>query len=439
MKKVTLITFGCAKNLVDSEVMAGCLHDAGYATIAEAAKADIIILNTCGFIGPAKDEAEAAIQDVLRLKKKFRNKKIIVMGCYVERYGPLLKAAYPDVDAWAGVKDFDQIVKIIEGRSYSGSGRTFLYGHETPRAISTPASWAYVKISEGCSHQCSFCAIPLIKGAYRSRPISSIVKEVRRLAAGGVKEINLISQDTTYFGRDREKPGDLVGLLEKLVRIHGIEWIRLLYGYPEEITDALIEIMGEPKICPYFDIPFQHSDPAIIRRMRRTMDGNRALKLLDKIRNRLPEASFRTSVIVGFPGEGRKEFACLQSFVRAARFDHLGVFTYSKEDGTSACRLGDSVAESTKKSRRDRILEIQAGISAEKLKTFLGRNIDVLIEGIWINDRRFLIGRSRFQAPEVDGIVLVKPPTEQKWDGGPIQKVEILSSEVYDLFGKALG
>jgi ribosomal protein S12 methylthiotransferase len=439
MKKVTLITFGCAKNLVDSEVMAGCLHEAGYVTIAEAAKADIVILNTCGFIGPAKDEAEAAIQDVLRLKKKFRNKKIIVTGCYVERDEPFLKTAYPDVDAWVGVKDFDQIVKIIEGRPYSGSGRTFLYGHETPRAISTPASWAYVKISEGCSHHCSFCAIPLIKGAYRSRPISSIEKEVRRLAAGGVREINLISQDTTYFGRDREQPGDLVGLLEKLIRIHGIEWIRLLYGYPEEITDALIEIMEEPKICPYFDIPFQHSDPAIIRRMRRAMDGKRSLKLLDRIRNKLPNASFRTSLIVGFPGEGQKEFSRLQSFVKASRFDHLGVFTYSKEDGTSAWRLKDSVAESAKKSRRDRILEIQAGISAEKLRTFVGRTIDVLIEGTWKDDRRFLIGRSRFQAPEVDGIVLVKPSIGRKWDGGPIQKVEIISSEVYDLFGKALG
>jgi len=439
MNKVTLITFGCAKNLVDSEVMVGCLHGAGYETIAEAAKADIVVLNTCGFISAAKDEAETAIQEALRLKKKFRNKKIIVAGCFVERYESQLKTAYPDVDAWLGVKDFDQIVKIIEGRTYSGSGRTFLYGHETPRAISTPASWAYVKISEGCSHRCSFCAIPLIKGAYRSRPISSITEEVRRLAARGVKEINLISQDTTYFGRDREKPGNLVGLLEQLIRIQGIEWIRLLYGYPEEITDALIEIMREPKICPYFDIPFQHSDPAIIRRMRRAMDGRRALNLLDRIRKTLPDASFRTSVIVGFPGEGREEFARLQSFVRAARFDHLGVFTYSKEDGTRACRFGDSITESTKKSRRDRILEIQAGISAEKLRTFVGRSIDVLIDGIWKDDRRFLIGRSRFQAPEVDGIVLVQPGIKRKRDGDPIQKVEIISSEVYDLFGKALG
>ena len=439
MKKVTLITLGCAKNLVDSEVMGGCLHEAGYATIADAAKADIVILNTCGFIGPAKDEAEAAIRDAVRLKKKFRNKKIIVTGCLVERYEPVLKAAYPDVDAWAGVQDFDQIVKIIEGRTYAGSGRTFLYSHETPRAISTPASWAYVKISEGCSHRCSFCAIPLIKGTYRSRPIPSIVEEVRRLADGGVREINLISQDTTYFGRDRENPADLVGLLEKLIGIHGIEWIRLLYGYPEEITDALIEIMGEQKICPYFDIPIQHSDPAIIRRMRRAMDGRRALGLLDRIRDTLPDAAFRTSIIVGFPGEGRKEFAGLQSFVRAARFDHLGVFTYSKEDGTSAFRLGDSVSDTAKKNRRDRILEIQAAISAEKLRAFIGRSIDVLIEGTWKDDPRFLIGRSRYQAPEVDGIVLVQPPSGKKQGGGPIQKVEITSSEVYDLFGKALG
>jgi ribosomal protein S12 methylthiotransferase len=439
MKKVSLITFGCAKNLVDSEVMAGYLGQAGFEFVEDPKNADIIILNTCGFIQPSKDEAEDAIQDALSLKKKSGSQRIVVAGCYSERYEPILRERYPDIDAWLGVKDFDKIVKVVEGKDFSASDRTYLYSHKTPRAISTPASWAYLKISEGCSHQCAFCSIPLIKGAYRSRPTSSIVEEVRHLVSGGVREINLISQDTTYFGRDKARPEGLARLLEELVKIRELEWIRILYGYPEEITEALVEVMQEPKICSYLDIPFQHSDPVLIQKMKRAMNGRRALELLEKIRKKLSRVAIRTSIIVGFPGEGRREFEDLRAFVKEAEFDHLGVFTYSKEDGTDAYALGDPVKESIKQRRRDQIMEIQAGISSKKMKAYVGRTVDILIEGIWKDDSRFLIGRGRFQAPEVDGVIFARPVEQGNPALGPIQKVEITDSEVYDLHGKLAG
>jgi ribosomal protein S12 methylthiotransferase len=439
MKKVSLITFGCAKNLVDSEVMAGYLGQAGFEFVEDPKNADIIILNTCGFIQPSKDEAEDAIQDALSLKKKSGSLKIVVAGCYSERYEPILRERYPDIDAWLGVKDFDKIVKVVEGKGFSASDRTYLYSHKTPRAISTPASWAYLKISEGCSHQCAFCSIPLIKGAYRSRPTSSIVEEARHLVSGGVREINLISQDTTYFGRDKGRPEGLSRLLEELVKIRELEWIRILYGYPEEITDALVEVMQEPKICSYLDIPFQHSDPVLIQKMKRAMNGRRALELLEKIRKKLSPVAIRTSIIVGFPGEGRREFEDLRAFVKEAEFDHLGVFTYSKEDDTDAYALGDPVEESIKQRRRDQIMEIQAGISSKKLKAYVGRTVDILMEGKWKDDPRFLIGRGRFQAPEVDGVIFARPVEQGNPALGPIQKVEITDSEVYDLHGKLAG
>ena len=438
MKTVSLITFGCAKNLVDSEVMAGCLRQAGYTLGDDPGRSDIILLNTCGFIGPAKDEAIEAIERALDLKNTKPPKKVVVAGCFTERYEPELRRKYPQVDAWLGVKDFDRIVSILEAGTFRPSARTFLLSHETPRALSTPASWAYLKISEGCSHRCGFCAIPLIKGAYRSRPAASILEEARRLAAAGIKEINVISQDTTYFGRDRGGSGGLVRLLYGLRRIEGIEWIRLLYGYPEEITPELLEAMRDPKICPYLDIPFQHAAPSLIRAMRRTMDGARAFKLLERIRKTLPGASIRTSLIVGFPGEGPAEFKALRDFVREADFDHLGVFTYSREEGTAAYRFGDPIDEQIKEERREEILSLQAEISAAKLKAYAGRTVDVLLEGVWTEDSRMLVGRTRFQAPEVDGVVFITSQDKHKETTGLIRRIEITASDVYDLQGRTV-
>ncbi|NIM58326.1 MAG: 30S ribosomal protein S12 methylthiotransferase RimO [Candidatus Aminicenantes bacterium] len=434
MEKVALISFGCAKNLVDSEVMLGYLEKAGYTFITDPGEADIVVFNTCGFIEPAKQEARDALKEAAALKKK--GKKAVVVGCYVERYKDRLLKKYPEIDVWLGVNDFDKIVQAIEGKPFKKSQECFLYDHTSPRFIQTPPAWAYVKISEGCSHECSFCAIPFIKGPYRSRSVSSILKEVEKLSLKGVKEINLISQDTTYFGRDQGLEDGLPLLIKELLNIQGIEWIRILYGYPEEISDSLLEMMRKERICSYLDIPFQHSDSKIIKKMKRGMDGRRALKFIQKLREKLPGIALRTSLVVGFPGEGKKEFEDLKKFVKEAKFDHLGVFAYSKEEGTDCYDLGDPVKESAKKKRIDKIMEIQSEISFENNKKYLNQSFDVLIEGIAKENPDILIGRGRFQAPEVDGMILIDAPGKWKKVVNTIQKVEITGGDVYDLYGK---
>ena len=434
MEKVALISFGCAKNLVDSEVMLGYLEKAGYTFVTTPGEADIVIFNTCGFIEPAKQEARGALKEAVAFKKK--GKKTVAVGCYVERYKERLMKKYPEIDVWLGVNDFDKIVQAIEGKPFKKSQHCFLYDHASPRYIQTPPSWTYVKISEGCSHECSFCAIPIIKGPYRSRSVSSILKEVEKLSSRGVKEINLISQDTTYFGRDQGLEDGLSLLLKELLKIQEIEWIRILYGYPEEISDSLLGVMQEERICSYLDIPFQHSNSRIIKKMKRGMDGRRALKFIQKLREKLPGIALRTSLVVGFPGEGMREFEDLEKFVQEARFDHLGVFTYSKEEGTDCFDFGDPVKESMKKKRRDKIMAIQSEISFENNKKYLNQSLDVLIEGIPKENPDILIGRGRFQAPEVDGMILIDAPGKWEKVVNTIQKVEITGGDVYDLYGK---
>jgi len=435
MKKIALISLGCAKNLVDSEVMLGYLGEKGYSFVSQPEDADIIIINTCGFIQPAKNEAVDSIQMALGLKKKKGHIKVIVTGCYLERDSAELEAKFPGVEGWIGVNDFDKIVQVVEGKAHEKAARSFLYDHLSPRFQSTPAGWAYVKISEGCSHSCAFCTIPLIKGPYRSRPITSIVQEVERLTARGVKEINLISQDSTYYGRDLNLTDGLSMLLEELVKIKPINWIRILYGYPEEVTNRLLEVMQDDKICSYLDIPFQHSDPGIIKHMRRGLDGDRALELIHKIRKKLPGVAIRTSLIVGFPGEGQAEFENLEHFVRKARFNHLGVFTYSLESGTKSFSLGDPIEKNEKERRKDRIMYLQSEISYLINGKYLNQSLDVLVEGYLEHDNSVLIGRTQFQAPEVDGIVFIDSQEQDKNKIHSIQKVEINSRDIYDLYG----
>jgi len=418
--------------------MAGLLGGAGFDFVSDPAAADIVILNTCGFIRPSRDEADEAILSALAAKRDGARPRVIVAGCYVERNRRELAVRYPRVDAWIGVKDFDKIAAVARGERFRPGRRTFLYDGETPRAVSTPASWAYLKISEGCSHECAFCSIPSIKGAYRSRPARSIVEEAGRLVRAGVREIDLISQDTTFYGRDRSSRSRLPRLLGDLSRIADLAWIRLLYGYPEEVDDALIEALCGEKICPYLDIPFQHADAGILRGMRRSMDARRAFRLLEKLRARVPGIAVRTSLIVGFPWEGRAQFAALKSFVREAEFDHLGVFTYSPEEGTGAYDLGDPVPERTKSGRRAEIMSLQAEISARKLRKRVGETIDVLLEGVSRKDPGIRIGRAEFQAPEVDGIVFVSGDGPETLESRPLRRVEITDSGSYDLRGKII-
>ena len=436
MKTAALISYGCAKNLIDSEVMLGYLNEAGYIFISDSEDADTIIINTCGFINLAKEEALEALQNAVNLKKRYKRKKIVVTGCFVERYRDSLEKKFPQIDVWLGVNDFDKIVQAVEGKSFKKSKKCFLYSHTSPRRLSTPPGWAYLKISEGCSHECSFCSIPLIKGSYRSRPSSSILKEAQYLASQKVKEINIVSQDTTYFGKDKGLKDGLPRLLKKLANIKRIEWIRILYGYPEEISDSLLEVMEEKKICPYLDIPFQHSNPMIIKKMKRGMDRERAIKLIEKIRKKVPDIALRTSLVVGFPGEGKKEFKELKKFVREAKFEHLGVFTYSLEEGTSAFTLGDTVKEKEKIERKQEILKIQAEISHQNNCKHLNQQMDVLIEGTLKEDPKILVGRTKFQAPEVDGVVFFPFSGEPRKIVNKIQKVEIDDCDEYDLYGR---
>jgi len=435
MKKVALISLGCAKNLVDSEVMLGHLRNASYLFVKAPEEADIILINTCGFIQPAREEAEETIQNALSVKQNNKKVRVIVTGCYVERELSALKRNYPEVDDWVGVKDFDKVLSVVQNKSFHGSPRTFLYDHNSPRFISTSPVWAYVKISEGCSHRCSFCTIPLIKGAYRSREMGSIKKEIEILVSKGIRELNLVSQDTTFFGRDTGQKNGLTQLLRALLDIPDLQWIRLLYGYPEEISDELLELMKEKKICSYLDIPFQHSHPRIIRSMKRGMDSSRSLELLDKIRKVLPDVSVRTSLIVGYPLEEDKEFAHLLDFVEAARFDHLGVFTYWREKGTEAHSLDDPVPEEEKNRRWEDVMALQSKISHEINSKYLNMTLDVLLERPEPGRDDIWSGINRYQAPEVDGRVYIKNIADKKPMDDPLRKVEIFSNDIYDLQG----
>jgi ribosomal protein S12 methylthiotransferase len=434
-KKAALINLGCAKNLVDSEVMLGFLRRAGYDFVRTPEDADVVIVNTCGFIRPARDEADDVIRKLSRLKKKHPEKRIAVAGCYVKKDREALRRTFPAIDVWLGVGSYDRIVEAVEGISVREPARTFLYDHRSPRLLSTPPGWAYLKVSEGCSHRCAFCSIPSIKGPYRSRSVSSIAAEAEAMARRGIKEIVLISQDTTYFGRDRGMKDGTARLIRKLGGIGGLEWIRTLYGYPDEVSDALLEVLTEDKVCPYLDIPFQHSDPGIVKRMKRGIDGARALKLIEKIRKRVPDVALRTSLIVGFPGEGAKEFHGLMQFVREARFNHLGVFTYSPEAGTSAAALDDRLTSEEKERRRAEVMELQAGISRALNEAFVGRRMKVILDGPLAQGRGFA-ARTKYQAPEVDGVVIIESDAAARKIDYPVIEVEITGADTYDLKGR---
>ncbi|HOP61073.1 MAG TPA: 30S ribosomal protein S12 methylthiotransferase RimO [Candidatus Saccharicenans sp.] len=443
MSKIALITLGCAKNLVDSEVILGCLHEQGHSFTANLEEAEVVIINTCGFIQPARAESQKAIEKALAWKEKDPRRRLAVVGCLVERYSDYLKARYPEVDFWSGVTDFDRLGELLQNKRLIPRQATFLLDDRTPRVITTGSNWAYVKISEGCSHHCSFCSIPLIKGPYKSRSIASIVSEVGNLASLGIKEINLVSQDSTYFGRDRGLKDGLVRLLDRLIAVKGIKWIRWLYGYPEEITDDLLEIMNQEKICPYFDLPFQHASATIVKKMGRTIKAGDALHLIEKIRKRVKGAVIRTSLIVGFPGEGLKEFSELKQLVREARFEHLGVFTYSAEPGTRAYHLEETISPAEKEDRRQEIMAIQKEISRDFYRTFKGQTLEVLLEDQEEEraEKGALYGRAKFQAPEVDGRVIIKDKKRLLVDDKKPDFIRVKingTRGAYDLVGETL-
>ncbi|HEY4708166.1 MAG TPA: 30S ribosomal protein S12 methylthiotransferase RimO [Thermodesulfobacteriota bacterium] len=436
-KKLCMVSLGCPKNLVDSEVMLGILKHAGVELTANEADADILVVNTCGFIGDAKEESIDAILSLAEHKKTGRCRKLIVAGCLSQRYKDDLSESLPEVDCFIGTGEYHRIAEVIEEgfreRVLVGLP-TYIHDYTTPRIISTPGFYAYVKVAEGCSNHCSYCSIPSIRGEFRSRPIESVVKEAESLAAQGIKEINLIAQDTTSFGRDRGE--GLEPLLKRLIPIVGIEWIRLLYLYPGRITDEVISILGnEEKVLPYIDLPLQHISPPVLKAMNRQYTRAGVEALIEKLRTRLPGVTLRTSMIVGFPGEKESDFRELLDFVEGVKFDRLGVFTYSREEGTPAYSMKGQVPKKVKAGRMDAIMSAQREISLEKNELLIGSTVKVMVEGANDdNDAAPMKGRASSQAPDVDGVVYLA--------GGHAEPGSIVSAKVtgagdYDIYAEA--
>ncbi len=444
--KINIITLGCSKNTVDSENLAGKLKAAGHTVCFDsqsdhhAHPFDAVIINTCGFIGDAKEESINTILQCVNTRiSKHANPantfKIIACGCLVERYKDELQKEIPEVDAWYGVHEWDKIIEAI------GTIKP-IPSKNTPRSLSTPTHYAYLKIAEGCNRSCSYCAIPLIRGAHRSRPIDDIVNEAKFLVAGGVKELLIISQDTTYYGLDlyhRRALGELLERLATEVTMPGQSstrperpWIRLHYTYPSSFPlDAIDAIRNHPNICNYIDIPLQHINSRILDSMQRGIDREGTLALIDRFRQQLPDVAIRTTLIVGYPGETLEQFEELKDFVRNARFDRLGCFAYSPEEGTPAYKLHDDVPDDEKQRRLDEIMEIQRDISLEKNLSRVGNTYQVLIDR---KEGDYLVGRTQYDSPEVDNEVLIK--TGRNCQPGDFIPVRITSATEYDLFGE---
>ncbi len=434
---VCLISLGCPKNLVDSEVILGLLSKEGHPLTTDPSRAEIIIVNTCSFIKDASQEAIETILKLVSYKKEGRCRLLVVSGCLPQRYGKVLEKELPEVDLFVGTGSFQKIPILIAQRGKRKSylaGQTFLYNEKTPRILSTPPFTAYLKIAEGCSRTCTFCTVPQIRGPYRSRRISSVLKEAVRLVDQGVKELILIAQDTTAYGEDLGDGTSLETLLKALVKIDGLRWIRILYAYPRlsHFTESLLELISkEEKICPYLDLPIQHIDDEILRRMGRRSKSGEIRGLIEKLRTSVQGIALRTSLIVGFPGESEKQFKTLLHFVKETRFDHLGAFKYSAEEGTPAFRFPDSVPEEVKEERLRVLMETQKKISLKKYQGMVGQKAEVLVEGR-DGEQTLFRGRLKTQAPEIDGYVFLMGKAH------PGDWVEALITQAlpYDLMGR---
>ena len=434
---VCLVSLGCPKNLVDSEVILGLLSKEGYLLATDPLRAEVLVVNTCSFIEEATKEAIETILQLSRLKKEGRCRLLIVSGCLPQRYGEVLEKELPEVDLFVGTGAFQSLPRLLSRKSKRKSflpKSTFLYNERTPRILSTPPFIAYLKVAEGCSNVCTFCTVPRIRGRFRSRKLRSVQKEAQRLADQGVQELILIAQDTTAYGRDLRDGTNIENLLKNLVKIEGLRWIRILYSYPkiDHFTDGLLELMAqENKICPYLDLPIQHIDDEILKQMGRRSKGAEIRSLLKKIRAFLPEVSLRSSLIVGFPGEKESQFQALTDFVEEVQFDHLGAFKYSPEDETPASRLPHPIPESVKEERLRTLMEIQKKISLKKYQEVVGQKRVVLVEGSQ-RERGVLRGRLQTQAPEIDGSVFL----HGKAQPGDWVEARITEALPYDLIGK---
>jgi ribosomal protein S12 methylthiotransferase len=463
--KIGFVSLGCPKNLVDGEVMLGIAQNAGHEIVSDAPDADVLVVNTCAFIDKAKQESIDAILEMAALKRDGNARRLVVTGCLAERYREALRQEIPEIDAVLGTGEVEGILDAVGGSAARSPGSsaesvplkffsknqratepsdrapapTYIYDASTPRLLTTPKHFAYVKVAEGCDYTCAFCIIPTLRGSYRSRTIDSIVSEARALAARGVRELLLISQDTTFYGNDRGERGALARLLRALNDVDGLRWIRLLYLYPTTITDDVLAAMAEcEKVCRYVDLPLQHASAAVLKRMRRP--GNRRTydKLLARIRERVPGVTLRTTFIVGFPGETDEDFAELDRFIADTRFDHVGVFTYSHEEGTRAFGLADDVPAGVKVRRRNALMSRQKKIVAQAHRARVGSDVDLLIDGPSPEHPMVIQGRLEGQAPDIDSVVYLTDCDPSEHRTGDLIRARIVSSRGYDLVAMPL-
>lgn len=442
--KVGFVHLGCSKNLIDTEATIGIFKKNNFEIVNNEAKADIIVINTCGFIDSAKEEAINTILEMAKYKEKGTCKYLIVMGCLVQRYYEELIKEIPEVDLFIKLEEYDKLWTKVEDlikrniitKSKNTNNIPMLAQEEyLERVITTTPNYAYLKIGEGCSNRCTYCAIPYIRGPFVSRRKEDILEEAENLAKKGIKELIIIAQDTTKYGVDIYGESKLAEILQEISKIKKIKWIRFLYSYPEGITDELIEtVANNPKIVNYFDIPIQHINNKILKTMNRKTSKEGIEELIKKIRNRIPDVTLRTSIMVGFPGETDEQFKELEEFVKEIKFDKLGTFMYSKEDGTPASRLKNQIHGNTKKSRYAKIMKTQQKISEENLKNRIGKKLEVIIEGMTF-DKKYYIGRSKYDIPEVDGIVYIK---NKKTESILNKFVECYITDIsnYDLIGE---
>ncbi|MBC7743421.1 MAG: 30S ribosomal protein S12 methylthiotransferase RimO [Bdellovibrionaceae bacterium] len=443
--KVHFISLGCPKNLVDSEIMAGTLMKDGYEVVGDAEGADTVVVNTCGFIEESKKESIQRILDMAQLKSEGKVKKIVVAGCLTQRYKNDLVEGLPEADLFIGSGEFQNIGRILKSHNQGEVKKTYfnlptyLQEDSTPRVNSQPKHRAYLKISEGCMKRCAFCAIPLIRGNLQSRKIENVISEAKLLAAGGVKELIIISHDFTDYGWDLRKvnPSAVdapVELLRQLAEVEGIKWIRLLYLYPDGITSEMIDLIkSNDKFVKYFDMPLQHISNSVLKKMNRKMTREEITEALTKIRENIPDAVIRTQFIVGFPGETNEDFEELLKFISEQKFDRVGCFKYSPEENTPGGKMLDQVDDETKQRRHDAIMEVQQNISRDKHRAFIGQTIEVVVEGLSDETDLLLQGRTSQQAPEIDGVVLIN---DGHAEVGQFVKVKITESMEYDLIGE---
>ncbi len=432
--RVGIVSLGCPKNLVDSEVMAGLLADAGYTLTADTRDADVIVVNTCAFIDQARRESVDSILEMARIKAQAGGKRLVVAGCLAERSDRELRREIPEIDATVGTNQVEDIVAAVKGEATTvASLPGWLATSRTPRLPSTASHLAYLKIAEGCDYTCSFCVIPRLRGRFRSRLPADVVAEARRLAAAGVQEIVLVAQDTTRYGLDHGMRDGLAYLLRRLGRIEGLRWIRVMYAYPSTISDRILGAIAEvDKVVKYLDLPLQHASPAVLKRMRRPADEERLAGLIERVRSRVPGIALRTAFIVGFPGESERDFERLLAFVRQQDFDHVGVFSYSDEEGTVAHRLRPLVPHAEREERQRRVMALARRLALRRNRERIGQALAVLVDGPHPESGHLLQGRLASQAPEVDGSVIINAG---RATAGELVSARITQAHAYDLIG----